>query len=383
LSSSTPASLSPDASHHIRQSNQAAKVLYSFAGGTDGGYPAAGVTEVDGKLYGTTFYGGRKGSGTVYELTMAGTERLLHSFAGGSDGASPDAALLRVDGTLYGTTLHRGIYNNGTVFSITTSGEEKVLHAFSDTGGDGKLPYSDLIHVDGVLYGTTNYGGTNNTGTVFSITPSGEEKIIYSFAGGKDGAKPTAGLTNVGGTLYGTTEYGGGTPCFNGSGCGTVFKVTTSGAETVLHRFAGGADGRNPYAGLIDVDGVLYGTTQHGGGPACSGLGCGTVFKITTDGSLSIVYSFAGDPNDGANPYAGLTNVAGKLYGTTYVGGYDNLGTVFVVTRDGKESELHSFANKPDGANPRGGLTNVGGVLYGTTIGGGASGWGTVFSIAP
>jgi uncharacterized repeat protein (TIGR03803 family) len=382
LSSSTPLSVSPQTAPSLVAPLTTEKVLYSFAGGTDAGYPVAGPIDLGGILYGTTYYGGRRGSGTVYQVTTSGAESVLHSFAGGSDGASPDAGLTKVDGTLYGTTRHRGIYNEGTVFSVTTSGTEKVLHAFAG-GSDGKLPFADLIYVNGTLYGTTNYGGTSNNGTVFSITTSGTEKIVYSFAGGSDGAKPIAGLTNLNGTLYGTTQYGGGTPCFNGSGCGIVFKVTTSGVETVLHRFAGGSDGRNPQGNMINVEGELYGTTEYGGGPACSGLGCGTVFKITTAGSESVLYSFAGPPFDGAYPRAALIHVGGKLYGTTYAGGYNELGTVFMVLKDGKETELHSFANKPDGANPNGTLIDVGGTLYSTTIGGGTSGWGTVFSIVP
>lgn len=249
---------------------------------------------------------------------------------------------------------------------------------------DGGEPYSDLINVDGTLYGTTNIGGANDSGSVFTITTSGEETVLYSFgkSGSGDGARPVAGLLDVNGTLYGTTSEGGSGTCYY-SGyvqCGTVFAIAKSGRETVLHRFgATSGDGANPFAGLINVDGTLYGTTYGGG---VNGLG--TIFAITTSGKETVRYSFRRARKDGAHPYARLIDVNGTLYGTTLDGGAHDAGTVFSLTAAGKERVLHSFSFKDDGASPFDGLLNVNGTLYGTTSDGGVApgvNWGTVFSI--
>jgi uncharacterized repeat protein (TIGR03803 family) len=195
--------------------------------------------------------------------------------------------------------------------------------------------------------------------------------LLYSFKGGYAGRDPHAGpLVKVKGTLYGTTVYGGG-PCHDRCFGGTVFAITTSGAETVLHSFeVSSQDGKNPRAGVIDAADTLYGTTIHGGSASCY---CGTVFKVTLSGAEAVLHSFAGEP-DGSNPDAGLLNVNGSLYGTTFNGGTADEGTVFAVTMSGRESVLHSFAGAPDGANPYAGLINVNGTLYGTTTKGGANG---------
>jgi len=313
-------------------------VVHSFQGSpNDGANPQAGLIDVGGTLYGTTNSGGAHGSGTVFKVTTAGVVTMLHSFGHGHDGAYPQAGLINVEGTLYGTTSSGGAHGSGTVFSITTGGVEAVLHSFGH-GHDGAYPQANLINVGGTLYGTTAEGGTGKCsngesitgcGTVFKVTTAGVEKVLHSFQGGTDGLEPKASLVNVGGTLYGTTFYGGnGGPC-----CGTVFKMTTAGAKTVLHSFQGGSDGENPQTGLINVGGTLYGTTNIGGTGNCNGQdpGCGTVFKITTAGAETVLYSFLGG-SDGENPQAGLINVGGTLYGTTANGGASGNGTVFKIT---------------------------------------------------
>jgi uncharacterized repeat protein (TIGR03803 family) len=250
-----------------------------------------------------------------------------------------------------------------------------VLYRFKGAPGDGYIPVAGLLNVKGTLYGTTFLGGANNDGIVFSITPSGEETVLYSFKGGSgDGENPYAGLLNVNGTLYGTTVSGG------ANGDGTVFKITTSGSETVLYSFKGGSgDGEDPYAGLLNVKGALYGTTQSGGASDD-----GTVFKITTSGTETVLYSFRGS-SDGQYPYASLLNLKGTLYGTTGQGGGSYRGgTAFAVTTSGKETVLHIFGpGSGDGENPNGGLINVKGTLYGTTEDGGVSNQGTVFALSP
>ncbi|HLY01409.1 MAG TPA: choice-of-anchor tandem repeat GloVer-containing protein [Candidatus Cybelea sp.] len=172
---------------------------------------------------------------------------LLYSFRspklGPGDGAYPDSGLTNVNGTLYGTTNVGGATGIATVFSITTSGAETLLYSFKGGyKGDGYWPEGNLINVDGTLYGTTVQGGANVSGTVFSISTSGNETLPYSFKGGSlDGEYPQSALINVKGTLYGTTEKGGGSGCVDGEGCGTVFSIALSGTETVLHSFAGGS----------------------------------------------------------------------------------------------------------------------------------------------
>ena len=370
---------------HVRP---AYSVIYSFKGGTgDGRGPTAGLLNVNRTLYGTTANSGANNAGTVFSITPSGADykELYSFFKDRRDGANPLAGLTYVNGTLYGTTEMGGSrYGSGTVFKMTKSGTETVLHRFGGSG-DGQNPDAGLINVKGTLYGTTYYGG-NGYGTVFSLTPSGKETVLYSFKGGKrDGAKPyTADLLDVSGTLYGTTSRGG------ARNKGTVFSITPSGVEKVLRIFRGYRDGRYPLAGLINVKGTLYGTTPQGGGSGCNGYGCGTVFSITTSGVETVLHSFNG--TDGENPTAGLIDVNGTLYGTTSNGGSGSCsfgcGTVFAITTSGEETVLHSFTGKPDGADPEAGLLNVNGTLYGTTSEGGAhcgafSGCGTVFSLSP
>ena len=242
---------------------------------------------------------------------------------------------------LYGTTYEGGGsgcegHGCGTVFSVTTTGTEKVLHSFL-WHSDGGYPRAALIDVKGTLYGTTSSGGTINYGTVFSISRAGAEKVLYSFKGGYDGVAPLASLINLNGTLYGTTLGGGGFDC-TGNSCGTVFSVTTTGVENVLYRFQGFSDGAFRWGGLIAVDGMLYGTTYEGGsGSGCGEQnGCGTIFSMTTSGTKNLQYSLSGGAN-GALPTAGLVNVRGVLYGTTAFGGeschnHDECGTVFAFT---------------------------------------------------
>jgi uncharacterized repeat protein (TIGR03803 family) len=230
------------------------------------------------------------------------------------------------DGYFYGTTGANGTSDDGTVFKITPSGTETVLHAFPKTGTDGEIPYAGLIQGrDGNFYGTTYFGGANGLGTVFRVTPSGTETVLYSFAGGSDGEHPYAGvIQGSDGNFYGTT-YQGGT-----SGYGTVFKLTPSGTETVLYSFAGSSsDGANPEAGLIQgSDGNFYGNTYLGG---ASNLG--TVFQLTPSGTETVLRAFAGGSSDGANPSANLIQSSdGNLYGSTGAGGTSGHGTFFKVT---------------------------------------------------
>jgi uncharacterized repeat protein (TIGR03803 family) len=327
----------PNGTSPQRLSASGYKSLYSFKGGTDGALSTSPLLDVNGILYGTTQNGGTgcdsAGCGTIFTITPSGKERVLYRFKGGKDGSSPEASLVDVNGTLYGTTYGGGgtiCYMKlgcGTVFAVTTTGKETVLHSFTGGAGDGAYPWAGLIDVKGTLYGTTVSGGTTDDGTVFTVSTSGAESLLYSFKGPPaDGASPVAPLLDVKGELYGTTDGGGA----NGPYDGTVFSITTSGQERVLHNFAGGTkDGAEPWAGLIDVKGTLYGTTSEGGSTEseCGNLlgSCGTVFAITTSGKESVLYHFmyhaSRGKEDGWYPLAGLVAISSTLYGTTEYGG--------------------------------------------------------------
>jgi uncharacterized repeat protein (TIGR03803 family) len=362
-------------------------LLYSFKGGTDGEFPRAGlVRDAAGNVYGTIYYGGDIqcfrlytlwGCGTVFKVDTTGKKTVLHTFTGSPDGKFPEADLLRdTAGNLYGTTSGGGASGYGVVFKLDPTGKETVLHSFTGSP-DGSRPGGDLIRdANGNIYGSTGYGGTGN-GTIFKVDADGEETVLYSFTGSPDGQYPVGALVRDGaGDLYGMTYIGG------ISGVGTVFKVDTTGKETVLHSFTGkGGDGAYPVAGLVrDAAGNLYGTTI-GGGASCN---CGTVFKLDTTGKETVLHHFTG--SNGADPYAGLVrDSVGNLYGTTFYGGASGYGVVFKLDPTGKETVLHSFTGgTTDGTEPRAGLVrDAAGNLYGTTQDGGASNRGTVFKLTP
>ena len=320
------------------------RVLHSFGSGTDGVWPSASLIDVNGKLYGTTGHGGGPGCGfgnscgTVFSITTDGKEKVLHSFGSGTDGWWPFASLTDVNGTLYGTTANGGADRStcgntgcGTVFSITPDGSEKVLHSFG--GGDGEEPYAGLIAVKGSLYGTTAFGGSYDAGTVFSISTTGEETVLHSFGKGADGVRPIASLTDVNGTLFGTTSFGGAASTC-GNGCGTVFRISMDGQEKVVLNF-NGADGAYPEAGLVHLNGRFYGTTAGGAHLArrCVGSGCGTLFSVKPAGNEVVLHTF-GRGRDGYWPNSALIDVNGTLYGTTPRGGAlrQRPGTVFALT---------------------------------------------------
>jgi len=353
--------------------------VYSFNSGPEGQNPVGLIRSSDGNFYGTTNKGGTSGNGTIFKVTPAGVESLLYSFAGGTaDGSQPQAGLVEAsDGNFYGTTSQGGTSGNGTVFKITPAGVESLLHSFVGGATDGSQPQAALIQAsDGNLYGTTSQGGASGNGTVFKITLAGAESVLHSFAGSQtDGSQPQAALVQASdGNFYGTTSIGG------MGGYGTVFVITPAGTESVLHSFAFSTpDGNNPRAALIQGgDGSFYGTTFNGGG---IGLGTGTVFKITSTGIETVLYAFAGGA-DGSGPNAALIQGGdGNLYGTTLSGGPSNNGTLFEITSTGVGSVLHSFAGgTTDGSNPNAVLIQGNdGNFYGTTQAGGMGGQGTIF----
>jgi uncharacterized repeat protein (TIGR03803 family) len=373
---------------------QTLSTLYSFTGGTDGGFPFAGLTQDSaGNLYGMTEIGGTGlfgnafGAGTVFEVDSSGQETVLHNFGETvTDGEFPYTGSLFQDraGNLYGTTEYGGTYASGTVFRLSAKGKEAV---FSFPGGaKGGFPYAGLVPDDaGNVYGTTYVRGIGcppfGCGIVFKVNSTGKETVLHTFIGGTDGSEPASGLVgDNSGNLYGTTTHGGALDN------GTIFKVDSTGKETVLYSFcnlSGCTDGSAPIGGLVrDGAGNLYGTTFGGG--LNDG---GTVYKLDASGNESVLYNFCSQPScaDGVQPESGLVrDNDGNLYGTTLLGGASFQGTVFKVDSTSKETVLYGFTGSTDGQQPYAGvIRDSAGNLYGTTPYGGAYGAGTVFKITP
>jgi uncharacterized repeat protein (TIGR03803 family) len=318
--------------------------------------------------------------------------QVLHSFNGSMDGQNPDSALIQaIDGNFYGTTSSAGAFNSGTVFSMTPSGIVTVLHSFAGGPTDGANPGAALLQAsDGNFYGTTSNGGAFNSGTVFKMTLAGTVTVLHSFAGGAtDGANPHAALIQANdGNLYGTTYFGG------ASSSGTLFMMTPAGAVTILHAFAGGTtDGASPSAALLQAaDGNFYGTTTLGGATFVGPPGLGTVFKMTPGGTVTVLVSLASLGGLAASsffPSSLIEATDGNFYGTTTYGGFcgHNIGcgTVFTITPAGTLTVLHTFAGGTGGAHPSDALIQTtDGNFYGTAFDGDLYGtFGTVFMMTP
>jgi uncharacterized repeat protein (TIGR03803 family) len=322
--------------------------------------------------------------------------KTLYSFTGAPDGAYPNGDLI-VDamGVYYGTTSLGGIITAdcpegcGTVYKLV-NGEESVIYRFTGIS-DGAVPYDGLLQdAEGNLFGVTRVGGDSNMGTVFKVSPDGSKTTLHSFAGGTDdGANPNGDLiADAEGNLYGTTYTGGLGDC--DGGCGTVFKVTPDGQESILHAFIGstGPDGKNPFGGLIaDEEGNFYGTTYGGGGRVhCGPDGCGTLFKITPDGQLTLIHRFEGGYTSAGHPRDRLLrDTQGNFYGTTYNGGIRRFGCVWKVSPDGvTETILYSFHHHKDGEGVGAGLVaDSEWNLYGATLAGGENLAGIVYRVSP
>ncbi len=275
------------------------------------------------------------------------------------------------------------------VFGVVTT-QSAQAQTFTDLysfrgSPDGANPYGAGLIRDaaGNLYGTTENGGPSGEGVVFKVDAHDTESVLYSFTGVADGGHPEAGLIrDAAGTLYGTTPYGGNVNYCYPSGCGTVFKVDTGGTETVLHSFTGTTDGASPLGGLIrDDKGPLYGTTE-AGGPS----NVGTVFKVSKSGTETVLHTFTRGSSDGAYPiYTSLlTDPDGNLYGVAEEGGTSNLGVLYKLSKKGNLTLLHSFAGgTTNGCYPSGTpVMDKTGNLYGTTISCGAFGAGIVWKVS-
>jgi uncharacterized repeat protein (TIGR03803 family) len=279
-------------------------------------------------LYSTVDYGGASFAVVVFKVDPSGTETVLHSFTGGADGIIPIGGLLRDKaGNLYGTTSQGGSSNDGVLFKISPRGKETILHTFTGSTKDGKYPsYTSLLmDAQGNLYGVTEEGGKADGGILYKLSKTSKLTILHSFSG-----RTTDGCNVLGrpfvdavGNFYGTTSSCG------THMLGTVWEVSKTGKERLLHSFAGGTtDGEYPLAGVIvDAAGNLYGNTETGGA-----ANVGTVYEISKSGKFTLLHSF--DGTDGKYPYGSFAqNAKGTLFGTIQNGGTTGYGTVWKITK--------------------------------------------------
>jgi uncharacterized repeat protein (TIGR03803 family) len=321
----------------------------------------------------------------VTQSLQAQTFRVLYSFTGSPDGSGPSGLLRDAAGNIYGATGEGGAAGHGTVFTLNRTGKETVLYSFNG-GTDGSGPDAAVVmDKQRNLYGTTYAGGSSGCfegmgcGTVFKLDKTGKETVLHRFMNGPDGSTPEGGLVwDAAGNLYGTASGAEG----GGSTNGVVFRLNKTGHLTVLYSFTGGSDGGLPQTGVLrDAEGNLYGTTSSGGVKACKTIlrtfYCGVVFKLDTNGKESVLHLFG----PGAWYPAGLIqDSAGNFYGTTDLGGNPSCdfllergcGVVFRMNTSGSFKVLRSFRGAPSGARPSGNLIqDAADNLYGTTYYGG------------
>ncbi|HVM60702.1 MAG TPA: choice-of-anchor tandem repeat GloVer-containing protein [Verrucomicrobiae bacterium] len=393
-------------------SAQTVTPLVQFSGyPTEGQDPGAALVQGrDGYFYGTTYAGGTNDVGILFRISSAGTLTTLWQFGSSpTDGRGPNAGLVQgSDGYFYGTTAGGGTNDvrfdgDGTVFRVSSAGTLTTLWQFGSSPTDGKNPDAGLVQgSDGYFYGTTAGGGTNFTvdiygdtnylGTVFKITSQGTLTTLWQFGSSPtDGRGPNAGLVQGSdGYFYGTTA-GGGTNDVSFGGDGTVFRISSAGTLTTLWQFGSSpTDGRGPNAGLVQgSDGYFYGATPEGGTNDVVDDGDGTVFRISSAGTLTTLHQFGSSPTDGIGPCGLVQGSDGYFYGTTAYGGTNDVsfggdGTVFRISSAGTLTTLWQFGSSPtDGQDPGAALVQGSdGYFYGTTAGGGVFYDGVVFQLS-
>jgi uncharacterized repeat protein (TIGR03803 family) len=365
-------------------------LLYNFPGGSKGLQPGDIVVTSDGSILGSAYYNNCACS-LLYNYTD-GTETVLHRFSEpqGYQAEVPQGLLLSKNGdTLYGTTMYGGSRSDacdpsmgcGIAFSYDLStGKYKTMHEFKGSDGAGPVG-TQVLDSAGDLYGLTFGGGTNYNGTFYEITAAGTEQVLYSFGNAPDGTQPGWGLVSYGGAYYGVTIGGGANDCNNG-GCGTVFKVTHSGKETVLYNFTGGSDGQNPYEIVGTYEGNLYGLSRNASNVVVA------VFEINSAGNFSIAYN-----GSYVSQIAWIIMGAdGSLYASASGGDSscepNGCGQILKLTPTGGGNGTVTVLQQFDWTN--GATLNVeegfllhDGLLYGSTQYGGSSGDGVLYKLKP
>jgi uncharacterized repeat protein (TIGR03803 family) len=348
------------------QDSPSEEVLYSFTPAS-GYYPTGLINDSAGNLYVANQLGGNNqgcvdGCGNILKIGPSGKVTELYAFMPTPIKGAPGpigAPFRDASGVLYGATVSGGRFSRGSLYKVSPTRVEKTLYNFDPATGGGYSPQGGVtMDSEGNLYGTTYYGGGTGCGgggcgIIYKLTPSGSETILYSFTGGADGGESSSSpILDSEGNLYGTAAEGGDLSCAlgEGEGCGTVWKLDTSGNFAVLYSFTGSADGAFPETGLVmDTSGNLYGTADEGGDLSCGfdGSGCGTVFEIDSAGNFTALHAFPGGSGDGQNPIDTLLrDSSGTLYGMTYAGGdlscSQNEGTgcgvVFKLDASGNET---------------------------------------------
>jgi uncharacterized repeat protein (TIGR03803 family) len=373
---------------------QTFSAVYSFAGGTDGSFPNGSmIADSGGNLYGMTSEGGPANAGTIFMLSASGVETVLYSFTGGTDGTQPSSGLYRdPEGNLYGTTQNGGdpVCQCGVVFKLDTSHSLTVLHTFK--GPEGKLPLSNVVVINGSIYGTTRFGGTGcgmGCGVLFKISELGSYTVLHRFAE-TEGPDPTDIIRDPAGNIYGIT-FGGDNQTTHKLFYGTIFKLDPSENFSTLFTFTSLATGEFPMGRLIrDVNGNFHGTTREGG-TGCLKNDCGVVYRLSAAGVQSILHTFH-QVAAGITPEGGVVDLDGALYGTTADGGDAtcDCGVLFSIGNTGQYTVLHRFTGL-DGHSPLGELTLTSDhTIYGTTFSGGTGtgcnnslGCGVIYKLTP
>lgn len=372
-------------------------VLHTFTGKGDGKGPDARLVQgSDGALYGTTYGGGSFDMGSVFKLHHSGNEAVVHSFWGG-DGYAPGDSISDQEGVLYGVTWYGGMpeggewdYGNGSVFKLDKTGKYTILHRFNGKS-DGAAPEGPLLRdAKGNLYGITSFGGDlrcgsdlQGCGVIFKLDTTGKETVIHTFKSSDGLEYPGPIIRDKAGNFYGVAV-----PT---NQAGLIFKLDSSDKVTVLYTFTGGTDGYNPIGPLLrDAAGNLYGVTSSGGNSRYS---CGVLFKLDPTGKETVLHQFYQQAGDGCGPGSMIRDTAGNFYGTTGRGGSNGgYGTVFKMDPSGNETVLYSFAGGSNGAVPWALFLDKAGDFYGTASAGGDTscnardyvpGCGVVFKLTP
>ena len=371
-------SVAPASAAGIRATTPAYHLLLSFSGSAT---PQQFIN-VNGTLYGTTF-GDNPGKptdyGTLFGMSPQGAITAVHHFSRLTTGANPIGNLVYLNGFLYGTTSVGGKNSgDGSVYKLDLkTGQVTVLYSFGSlpAGYDGQHPASGLLYYNGTFYGTTQYGGTNRSGVVYSLSLTGKYKVLHNFLKGNknDGCAPMSTPIEIKGVLYGTTFGCGST------GNGVVYTVTTSGEEKVLHTFTN-FEGTACYMSPLYLNGELYLATS-AGGPVDGDVG--VLMQMSLTGETKKLHVWAPGAGDGQQPIGGLIAIGNTLYGTTSEGGAYYGGTAWRVGTNASGYQLlHSFGNGGDGIEPHSPMLLYGRALYGTTTLGGSNKIGTVFTVA-